>query len=99
MADRKSFDLGKLAEEAHAQAARRLLADEADEMRRDEIIAVELLLDRTILLGKIDRRADRSDQHQVVRIARNPNRDRARVWLGRRCDVSTVHRRYSSLDD
>jgi hypothetical protein len=45
--------------------------------RRDQIVAVEFFLDRTILLGKIDGRANRGDQHQIVGIARYRSRSSA----------------------
>jgi len=45
--------------------------------RRDQIVAVEFFLDRTILLGKIDGRGNRGDQHQIVGIARYRSRSSA----------------------
>src|SRR5689334_1948712 len=73
MTYRKPLDLGELAEEANAHASGRFMADEAEEVRGDEIVAVELFLHRAILLGEIDGRADRGHQHEVVRIARDAN--------------------------
>jgi hypothetical protein len=51
---------------------------------RDQIVAVELLFDRAILLGEIDRRPDRRHQHQVVGVARDADRDRTRLGFHRR---------------
>ena len=77
MAHGEPLDLGELAEEAHPQAARGLVADESDEVRGDQVVAVELLLDRAILLGEIDGRANGGHQHQIVGIARDADGDRA----------------------
>src|SRR5665213_1094325 len=73
MADGETHDLGEFAKKTHPKTGRRLLSDKSDEMRRDQVIAVELLFDRTILLGKVDRRANGGDQHEIVGIARDPN--------------------------
>lgn len=51
---RKPFHLGEIAEEPHPQTARRLVADIADEMRGNHVVAVELFIERAILLGEID---------------------------------------------
>ncbi|MHC2194911.1 hypothetical protein ACVJF1_007544 [Bradyrhizobium diazoefficiens] len=93
---REPLDLGEIAEEAHPQAARRLAADKADEMRGYHVVAVELLLERTILLGEIDRRADGGDQHEIVGIARKADGDGAGVGL-RRGNPSAVHLQNSLL--
>src|SRR5262249_10216286 len=94
MAHRKPLDLGEFAKEADAQAARRLVADIAKKVRRAEIVAVELLLDRAILLGEVDGGADRRHRHEIVGIAREANGDRA---CGRFRGSSTVHRKGSLL--
>src|SRR5215468_7528024 len=92
MAHRKPLDLGEFAEEADAQAARRLAADIAEKMRGAEIVAVELLLDRAVLLGEIDGGADRRHRHEIVGIAGEANGDGA---CGRFRGSSTVHRKRS----
>ena len=51
----KTLDLGELAEEPHPQTAGGLGSDKSEEMRRHQIVAVEFLLDRAILLGEVDR--------------------------------------------
>src|SRR6185437_14585629 len=92
---RKTLDLGELAEESHPQAAGGFVADKAQKMRRDQNVAVELLLDRAILLGEVHRGADRGDQHQVVRIAREADGYQPRLRLGGRWGFSAVHLRNS----
>ncbi len=87
---REPLDLGEIAEEPHPQAARRLVADEAYEMRGDHVVAVELLLEWTILLGEIDRRTDGGHQHEIAWIAREADGDGAGTRLGDR-NPSTVH--------
>ena len=77
MPHREPLDLGEFAEKPHPQATRRLSSDESDEVRRDQIVAVELFFDRAILLGKIDRGTDRGHQHEIVGIARDADRNRA----------------------
>ena len=51
----KTLDLGELAEKPHPQAAGRLGSDKSEEVRRHQIVAVEFLLDRAILLGEVNR--------------------------------------------
>ncbi len=87
MTDREPFDLGELAEEPHPQTARRLVADKAEEVRRDQIVAVELLLDRAILLGEVHRRTDRGDQHQIVGVARDADCDQRAIEAFRKMEV------------
>jgi hypothetical protein len=60
-------------------------------MRRHQIVAVEFFLDRAILLGQIDRGANGGDQHEIVGIARDADRNRARVRIGRQWGLSAVH--------
>lgn len=83
MPDGETFDFGELAKKPHPKPSRRFGSDKSDEVRRDQIVAVEFFLDRTILFGEIDGRANGGDQHQIVGIARDPDRDRARVRVGR----------------
>ena len=97
MPDGETFDFGEFAEKSHPKATRRFGSDESDEVRRDQIVAVEFFLDRAILLGEIDGRANRGDQHQIVGIARNPDRDRARVRISRRWESSAMHLQNSLL--
>src|SRR5258708_7103928 len=97
MTDGETFDLGELAKKSHPEAARRFCSDKSDEMRRDQVVAVEFFLDRTILLGKINGRANGGDQHQIVGIACDPDRNRARVRFGRRWGSSAVHLQNSLL--
>src|SRR5882724_4300989 len=94
MPHRQPLDLGELAEEADAQTSRRLAADIAEEVRGAEIVAVELFLDGAILLGEIDRGADRRHRHEIVGIAREANGDCA---CRRVRGSSTVHRKRSLL--
>ena len=67
--DGEAFDLGKLAKKPHPKTGRGLIADKADEVRGDQIVAVELFLDRAILLGKVHGGANSGHQHQIVGIA------------------------------
>ena len=97
MPDGETFDFCEFAKKSHSKAARRFGADESDEVRRDQIVAVEFFLDRAILLGEIDGRANRGDQHQIVGIARNPDRNRARVRISRRWESSAMHLQNSLL--
>src|SRR5258708_9062925 len=97
MTNREAFHLGELAKKSHPKAASRFGSDKSDEVRRNQIVAVEFFLDRAILLGKIDGRANRGDQHQIVGIARYPDRDRARVRIFRRWESSAVHLQNSLL--
>src|SRR5215470_16692396 len=92
MAYREPLDLGEFAKEADAQAARRLAADIAEKMRGAEIVAVELLLDRAVLLGEIDGGADRRHRHEIVGIAGEANGDGACGWFR---GSSAVHRKRS----
>src|SRR5665213_3196031 len=91
MAHGEALDLGEFAKKTHPKTRRRLLSDKSDEVRRDQVVAIELLFDRTILFGKVDRRANGGDQHEVVGIARNADRNRARVRLGGCGGSATVH--------
>src|ERR1700687_4788013 len=95
MTDSESFDLGELAKKPHPKAARRFLSDKADEMRRDQIVSVKLLFDRAILLGQIDRRANGGDQREIIRVARDADRNRARVRVSR--GSTAVHLQNSLL--
>jgi hypothetical protein len=96
MADGETFDLGELAKEPHAKAGRGLTSDKSDEMRRDQIVAVEFLFDRTILFGKIDGGTDGGHQHQVVGIASDADRDRTLVDGIGRWGFTAVHLQDSS---
>jgi hypothetical protein len=75
MAHRQAFDLGKLTEKSHPKAARRLVPDESDEVRGNQIVAIELFFNRAVLLGEINGRTNRGHQHQVVGIPRDADRD------------------------
>jgi hypothetical protein len=63
--NREALDLGEIAKKSDTEASYGFLADEADEMRGNEIVAIEFLIHRTILLGKINRGSNRGHQHQV----------------------------------
>src|SRR6476646_2803965 len=97
MADGETFDFRKLTEKTHPETRRGLSSNEPDEMRADHIVAVELFVDRAVLLGKVDGRANGGDQHQVVGIARDADRDGARSRLGRQWNSSAVHLQSSFL--
>src|SRR5262249_40165427 len=94
---REPLHFGEFAEEAHPQTACGLVADEADEVSRHKIVAVEFFLDWTVLLGEIDRRTDRGHEHEIIGIACDPNRYRARRTIGVQRGSSAVHLRSSSL--
>src|SRR5258705_342415 len=99
MPDGETFDFGELAKKSHPKATRRFGSDKTDEMRRNQIVAVELFLDRTILFREIDGRPDGGDQHQIVGIAREPDRNRARVGVVQRWESSAMHLQNSLLRD
>jgi hypothetical protein len=73
MANGETFDLGELAKKPYPKATGGLAPDKADEVRRDQIVAIEFLFDRAILLGQVDRRANGCHQHEIVGIARDAN--------------------------
>src|SRR5216683_6863583 len=97
MADGEPLDLGELAKKPHPKAARRLGTDKPEEVRRHQVVSVEFFLDRTILLGQVDGRANGGDQHEIVGIARDADRNRARAWVSRRWGFTAVHLQYSLL--
>src|SRR5260370_37706660 len=97
MTDGETLGLGELGKKPHPKTARRFLPDKSDEMRRDQIIAIEFFFDRAILLGQIDRRANGGDQHKIIGIARDAYRNRARVRVGRREGFTAVHLQNSLL--
>src|SRR5260370_479479 len=97
MTDGKTVDLRKLAKKSHAKAGRGFGSNKSDEVRRDQIVSIEFLFDRTILLGEINGRANGGDQHEIVGIARDPDRNRALVQFGRRWGFSAMHLQYSLL--
>src|SRR5882762_4501054 len=65
----ETLDFGKLAKKSHPKTGRGLAADKSDEVRRDQVVAVEFFLDRAILLGKVHGGANRGHQHQIVGVA------------------------------
>jgi hypothetical protein len=83
MTHRESFDFGEIPKKPHAKAARGLFADKSNEVRRHHIVAIEFFFDRAILLGQVNGRANSGNQHEIVGIAGDTDRDRARVWVGR----------------
>src|ERR1700739_3777907 len=96
MTHRQSLDFGEFAKEAHAKASCGFRSDKSDEVGRDQIVSIELFFDRAILLGQIDGGTDRGYQHQVVGIACDADRNRTRIWIGRRWSLlSAVHMRNS----
>src|ERR1044072_2966342 len=66
MSDGKALHFDEVGEIANAQTCGRLVSDIADEMRGRKIVAVEFFVVRTLLLGHVDRAADRHDAHHVV---------------------------------
>jgi hypothetical protein len=77
MADGETFDLGELAKKPHAKTGRGFSPDKSDEVSRDQIVAVELLFHRAILLGEVNGRANGGHQHEIVGIACDADRNRA----------------------
>ena len=73
LADRQPLQLDEVSEIAGAQAARRLVADEADEMGRALIVAVEFLRVRAGLLGQKHRGSNGVDHQQVIGPASDPD--------------------------
>ena len=54
MPDGEAFHFGEFAKKSHPKTTRRFGSDKSDEVRRDQIVAVEFFLDRTILLGQVN---------------------------------------------
>ncbi len=75
---RHPFDLCKTTEIADPKAANGLPLDPADHMRCAEIVAVELFIERAVLLCHINRGPHGGDAHHVVHGAR---RGHAQLWL------------------
>src|SRR5688572_29163191 len=66
LANGQALDLGEIGEETEAQTARRLIADIAEQVRRRQIVTVELLLIRTFLLADIDGASQAGDAHEIL---------------------------------
>src|SRR3954454_14273518 len=97
MADGETFEFCKLAEKTHPDTRCGFRSDKPDEVCRDQVVSVELFVERTVLLGQIDRRANGGNQHQVIGIARNPDRNGARSRVDRQWKSSAVHLQHSLL--
>lgn len=74
--DGQPLNLGEVAEESDAQTSGRLVSDEADEVSRDKIVAVEFLIDWAVLLGEVDGAPNCRHQHEIVRVACEAHRYR-----------------------
>jgi hypothetical protein len=71
MANGETFNLCEFAKKTDPKAAGRLFPDKSDEVRRDQIVAIELFPDRAILLGEVNGGTDGGHQHQIAGIARD----------------------------
>src|SRR5262245_2475885 len=71
LADSEAFDLGEIGEIANAQAAGRLVTDVTYQMRRCEVVAVEFLFVRTLLLADINGTPQTGDPHEIFERARH----------------------------
>src|ERR1700730_7920740 len=65
LSNRESLDLGEIGEITNAHAAGGLVADVTEKMRRREVVTVEFLLVRTLLLGDVNGGTNRHYPHKV----------------------------------
>src|SRR5258708_20927947 len=74
MAHSKPFQLGEIGKISNAHATDRFLALVANEVGRGEIVAVELLFERTLLFTHVDRAADSNHARQVLHLLNDSHR-------------------------
>jgi hypothetical protein len=55
MPDRRDVRLWRTRQKIAPEGSPQVRSDKSDKVRRDQIVAVEFFLDRTILLGEVDR--------------------------------------------
>ena len=96
VADGQSFELGEIGEVSNAHAADRLVPLVANQMRCRKVVAVELFLERTMLLADIDGAADRDHPGHFFHRANDPHGYRIpapETWAaGTSCDRSSICR-------
>src|SRR6185369_7526535 len=76
---RQSLELAEIREKSCANASRRLVAHVTDQMGCAEVVAIELLPVRAILIAHEHARPDCDDLHHVRERARDPHADLARM--------------------
>jgi hypothetical protein len=64
--DGQALQLGEAAEEAQPQAGSRLAVDPTQQMQAAEVVAVEFLVERTVLVAHVDDGADGGGAQEIV---------------------------------
>src|SRR4029079_18453766 len=81
VADRQPFELGEIREVTNPHAADRLMSAVANQMGGGEIVAVELLLERAMLLAHVDGAADRDRARHLIHRSHHAHGHRGMLLL------------------